>query len=211
MVHSELSEFFSGHPKDFQCQLERLSPSTAEAETFGGGGKITMKSRNMNMLAGLALIVAVVLTATTFRAPVLGAAPALEDSESHGGKLEGTWRMQVTIRDCASGAALRTFPAFLTFAQGGTLTETTTGFPPALRTPGHGAWEHLGGQTYRAVSEAFLFNPAGVWTGRQRLTQIIELSKDGEEMNSNATNEIFDTNGTLTVNGCATAVGTYFE
>ncbi|HYU99448.1 MAG TPA: hypothetical protein VE977_11505 [Pyrinomonadaceae bacterium] len=174
-----------------------------------------MKSRTMNMVAGLVLMVALVLTATSLWTPVLGAtgpqSQSIEDSESHGGKLEGTWRMQVTIRDCASGAALRTFPAFPTFAQGGTLTETTTGFPPVLRTPGHGVWEHLGGQTYRAVSEAFLFNPAGAWTGRQRLTQIIEVSNDGEEMNSNATNEIFDTNGNLIVNGCATAVGTYFE
>lgn len=174
-----------------------------------------MKSRKMNMVAGLVLMGTLVLTATSFWTPVLGAtaaqAQSIEESESHGGKLEGTWRIQVTIRDCGSGAALRTFPAFLTFAQGGTLTETTTGFPPALRTPGHGLWEHLGGQTYRAVSEAFLFNPAGAWTGRQRLTQIIEISKDGEEMNSNATNEIFDTNGNLIVNGCATAVGTYFE
>jgi hypothetical protein len=167
------------------------------------------------MVAGLVLMVALVLTTTSLWTPVLGAtspqSQSSEKSASHGGKPEGTWRMQVTIRDCASGAALRTFPAFLTFAQGGTLTETTTGFPPALRTPGHGVWEHLGSQTYRAVSEAFLFNPAGAWTGRQRLTQIVEISTDGEEMNSNATNEIFDTNGTLIVNGCATAVGTYFE
>jgi hypothetical protein len=174
-----------------------------------------MKSRKMNMIAGLLLMGALVLTATSFRTSVLGAtapqAQSIEKSESLGGKLEGTWRVQVTIRDCASGTALRTFPAFLTFAQGGTLTETTTGFPPALRTPGHGVWEHLGGRSYRAVSEAFLFNPAGVWTGTQRLTQIIEISKDGEEMNSNATNEIFDTNGNLIVNGCATAVGSYFE
>ena len=121
------------------------------------------------MVAGIVLMVALVLTATSFRPTVLGAsAPqsqSIEESATQGGKLEGTWRVQVTIRDCASGAALRTFPAFLTFAQGGTLTETTTGFPPALRTPGHGVWEHLGGHTYRAVSEAFLFNPAGVWTG----------------------------------------------
>jgi len=35
MVYSELSELFSGHPKDFQCQLERVSPPTAEeAENF---------------------------------------------------------------------------------------------------------------------------------------------------------------------------------
>jgi hypothetical protein len=84
-------------------------------------------------------------------------------SESQARKLEGTWRVQVTIRDCQSGAALRTFPALLTFARGGTLTETTTGFPPALRTPGHGFWRHTGDQTYtaepplRGLHQVFIF------------------------------------------------------
>ena len=174
-----------------------------------------MKSRKRKIVAGVVLMIALVLAGTYLRQPTLAAThqseiQSQEKSESNG-KLQGTWRVQVTIRDCTSGAALRTFPAFLTFAEGGTLTETTTGFPPALRTPGHGYWEHLGGRSYRAVSEAFLFNPAGVWTGRQRLTQIIELGRHGEELNSNATNEIFDTNGNLTVTGCATATGRYFE
>jgi hypothetical protein len=88
-------------------------------------------------------------------------------AESQSRKLEGTWRVQVTIRDCQSGAAVRTFPALLTFARGGTLTETTTGFPPALRTPGHGFWRHTGGQTYIAVSEAFLFNPPAAGPARR--------------------------------------------
>ncbi len=133
------------------------------------------------------------------------------EAESQARKLEGTWRVQVTIRDCQSGAAVRTFPALLTFARGGTLTETTTGFPPALRTPGHGFWKHTGGQTYSAVSEAFLFNPAGGWTGTQRLTQSIEFGDDPDEFNSTATNEIFDTNGGLIVTGCSTAVARRFE
>jgi hypothetical protein len=35
MVYSELSEFFSGHPKYFQCLLGRVSPPAAEkAENF---------------------------------------------------------------------------------------------------------------------------------------------------------------------------------
>ncbi len=175
-----------------------------------------MNSRKINMVAGLVIMIALVLTGTYLRQPTLAATiqqdtQSQEKSESKGKKLEGTWRVQVTIRDCTSGAALRTFPAFLTFAQGGTLTETTTGFPPALRTPGHGIWEHLGGRSFRAVSEAFLFSPAGGWIGRQRLTQIIEIGNHGEELNSNATNEIFDVNGNLTVTGCATATGSYFE
>ncbi|MEP6922562.1 MAG: hypothetical protein ABI967_15675 [bacterium] len=175
-----------------------------------------MNSRKMNMVAGFVLMIALVLAGTCLWQPALAATmqretQTQEKSESNGNKLEGTWRVQVTIRDCTSGAALRTFPAFLTFAQGGTLTETTTGFPPASRTPGHGFWEHLGGHSYRAVSEAFLFNPAGLWTGRQRLTQIIEIGNHGEQLNSNATNEIFDTAGNMIVTGCATATGSYFE
>jgi hypothetical protein len=165
-----------------------------------------MKSRKISLLTGLVLMAA--LVGTNFLQPAL-AAQNSTNAESHG--LPGTWRVQVTIRDCTSGTALRTFPAFLTFAQGGTLTETTTGFPPALRTPGHGFWSHLTGHSYHAVSEAFLFNPAGVWTGRQRLTQVIELGEQSDELNSTAINEIFDTNGSLILNGCATAVGNRME
>ena len=165
-----------------------------------------MKSRKMSLVAGLVLMVALVSSSFLVQAM---AAQNTANAESQG--LQGTWRVQVTIRDCASGTALRTFPAFLTFAQGGTLTETTTGFPPALRTPGHGFWSRLTHNSFNAVSEGFLFNPAGVWTGRQRLTQLIELGVKNDELNSTAINEIFDTNGSLIVNGCATAVGSRME
>jgi hypothetical protein len=166
-----------------------------------------MKLRKMSLLAGLALFVALALMGPSSLTP---AATEQQEQSAKSKGLEGTWRMQVTIRDCASGTALRTFPAFLTFAQGGTLTETTTGFPPALRTPGHGIWSHLTGHTYSAVSEAFLFSPAGVWTGKQRLTQFIEMGAQNE-LNSTATNEIFDTSGNTIVSGCATAVGNAME
>lgn len=174
---------------------------------------LTMKSRTINLVAGLVLMAGLVLAGTSLWTPAL-AATAQQQSQNQErpesqGRLEGTWRVQVTIRDCQSEAALRTFPAFLTFAQGGTLTETTTGFPPAQRTPGHGVWSHMDGHTYSAVSEAFLFSPAGVWTGNQRLTQVIEIG-DADVLSSTATNEIFDTNGNLILTGCATAVGNRF-
>src|SRR5262245_33602793 len=113
-----------------------------------------MTLKPMNYVIGVALLAAVTLAGMISTRTVL-AAP--ERVESNGPRLEGTWRVQVTIRDCNSGASLRTFPAVLTFAQGGTLTETTTGFPPAVRSPGHGFWRHTTDQSYLAVSEAFLF------------------------------------------------------
>jgi len=171
-----------------------------------------MKLREKQLVAGSALMVALILVGTSLGTRALVAtAQKLEKTLSQEKRLEGTWRVQVSIRDCTSGAVLRTFPAMLTFAKGGTLTETTTGFPPALRTPDHGVWSFFGEHSYTGVSEAFLFNPAGVWTGTQRLTQSIEIGQDGDELNSTASNEIFDINGNLILTGCATAVGSRFE
>jgi hypothetical protein len=174
-----------------------------------------MKSRILKSVAGLALLLAVAISGAIFLSidSVANAqnAERQERSESGARKLEGTWRVQVTLQDCQTGAVLRNFPALLTFAGGGTLTETTTAFPPSARTPGHGFWRRTGRRTYTAVSEAFLFNPAGTWTGTQRLTQAIEIGNDPDKLTSKATNEIFDINGNLLVTGCATAVAQRFE
>jgi hypothetical protein len=131
--------------------------------------------------------------------------------ESHGGKIEGTWRVQVSRRDCQTGAVQQTFPAMLTFGQGGTLTGTSTVLPVALRGPDHGIWSHNGGQSYRAVSEAFIFNPAGAWTTTQRINQEIELSANSDTFYSNATTEFFNAAGVSIATGCATAIATRME
>ena len=137
------------------------------------------------------------------------AMPASPDSKAR--RLEGTWQVQVTLQNCQTGAALRTSPAFLTFAQGGTLVETTTIFSSAQRSPGHGFWEHTGGKTFKAVSKAFLFNPDGTWSGTQTLTQAIEFGDDPDVFNSNATTEIVAPNGNVILSGCATAVARRME
>lgn len=134
-----------------------------------------------------------------------------EGSQSGGRKLEGTWRVQVTLRNCQSGAALRTFPALLTFAEGGTLTGSTTAFPPAQRGSDYGVWNHTGSRSYGAITEAFLFNPAGGWVSTQRITQTIQLDRGGDSFNSDAAVEFFDTLGNTTSTGCATAAATRME
>src|ERR1700730_4806991 len=67
--------------------------------------------------------------------------------------LEGTWRVQVTQYNCATGATRPPFWSLLSFARGGTLTETTSApaFLPGQRTPGHGVWSSIGQNTYSAV------------------------------------------------------------
>jgi hypothetical protein len=83
--------------------------------------------------------------------------------------------------------------------------DTTAGASPSLRSPGLGKWEKTGPQTYRAISLALLFSPAGVWTGTQKITHLIEVN--GNENVFTSQSEIFDTGGTLLSSGCATATG----
>jgi hypothetical protein len=132
-----------------------------------------------------------------------------DGSKSQARRLEGTWFTSVTIRDCQSGAALRTFPALNTFAHGGTLIDTTTAVSPALRSPGHGFWDKTGRRTFRAVSLAFLFTPAGVLAGTQKITQLITLGAD--DYSSNASSEVFSPDGNLLSTGCSTAVARPIE
>jgi hypothetical protein len=129
---------------------------------------------------------------------------------AHNG-LEGTWRSQLTVIDCTTKVAVRTFPLMLAFAKGGTLTVTTAGQLPSLSTAGQGVWRHTNDHRYSAVSEAFLFSPAGVWTGTQRLTRAIEIDNDADELTEGVKLQILDTNRNPIVTGCATGVGRRFK
>ena len=131
------------------------------------------------------------------------------ESKGERGKLVGTWFTNVTARDCGTEQEIRSFPALGNFASGGTLSDTTTAISPALRSPGHGTWEQVGRNKYNSISLAFLFSPAGVWTGTQRITQDIEIRKN--RFISTASIRYFDTAGNVTMKGCATAAGTRVE
>ena len=149
-------------------------------------------------------------TATAFAQDVAsGTGEGRELAQSRTRRIEGTWLTQVSIRDCQTGAELRTFPALNTFAEGGSLNDTTTGFGQAQRSPGLGFWEKTGRDSFRAVSVAFLFNPAGAWTGTQRLTHTLRIGPN--ELTFNTSNRIVDPNGVPLVSGCATAVGRRLE
>jgi hypothetical protein len=161
--------------------------------------------------APLALAITLALAAT-------GAAQA-HGHEFRSASLTGTWRVQVTTYNCSSGIENPAFPAFLTFAADGTLVETTANpaFVAGQRSPGHGFWDRTGHNSWRAVSEAFLlFSSAahgpfpGLAQGVQRLEQNIEFAGP-DRISSEATVEFLDASGTVTLSGCARAVGTRFE
>jgi hypothetical protein len=139
-----------------------------------------------------------------------GATTPVEATSSANRDLIGTWEVRVSIHDCDSQVEQRSFPALLTFGAQGTLTESTTGFPPAVRGPGHGSWRMIDKDTYFAVLKAFRFDSAGIWIGVQTITQTIKLYENGA-FTSNASIQFTDTAGNLVTSGCATSAGVRME
>jgi len=157
-----------------------------------------LTSRNLNRFAASGRAAVLVLAGVLFLGSGLTARAQSEGDNSQRG-LEGAWRLQLTV------------PAVFTFAKGGTATVITAGQLPSLATPGLGAWRHAQGHNYSAVTDAFVFSPAGVWIQTHRLTRAIEVSIDGDAFTDTVALEIFDTNGNLIVTGCATSVASRLE
>lgn len=141
--------------------------------------------------------------------------PQTDPGDPLASKLEGTWRVSVTLRNCDSGTILPPFQSLLTFARGGTLTGATSSpdFLPGQRSADHGIWSPAGGHAFRAVQEAFILfdspsrpNRHGFRSGTQRISQTIEL-KNEDEFTSTASTVYFDSGGTMLTTGCANAVG----
>ena len=142
-------------------------------------------------------------------------APNVEQAEDlfrHNGddRIVGTWDVQVTIRNCQTGAAIRTFPSITTFMTGGTFLESTSGIPQAAKTPGHGVWSQINSRTYQLSFKSFTFDAGGNFTGWQIVRQQINLNRRNNESESAGTLEVYTPNGTLVFTGCSTTTATRF-
>ena len=127
-----------------------------------------------------------------------------------GGKLQGTWNMQITLNDC-SGHVIRSFPTLVAFVAGGTLTEASGGTAPALQTGGKGVWSHTVDSTYAFRFKDFNFNSSYVLTGWSIISGELTVDETGNANGGPATVQVYDPNGNLLASLCADAAGTRFE
>lgn len=146
---------------------------------------------------------------------IIGFSAALAQEKSEfqdgGGRLEGTWDVVVTLRNCQTNAEIRSFASLTTFMSGGTLIDTTSGTPQALRTPGHGVWRHETGNTYQFSFKSFSFDAAGSFTGWTIIRHEATLDSRGNEYSSAGTAEFYAPNGTLVGRGCSSTTAARFE
>jgi hypothetical protein len=160
-----------------------------------------MRNIVLKALGGIALVICLSAMFT----------PAWVSGQGGGGRLDGTWDVQVTIRNCQTGAAIRSFASLTTFMFGGTMIDSTSGIPQALKTPGQGVWSHVSGDTYRFTFKSFSFDAGGNFTGWTKITHEAALDSNGNQYSSAGTAEVYSPNGTLITTGCSTTTATRFE
>ena len=162
---------------------------------------------------------AVMLSLGLAMAGLTAGSASAQQSAAEARTVQGVWYVQVTIRDCASGAALAPpVNSLVTFAAGGAVHESVSGggFAPGQRSNGHGTWTHKGGQTYdqRFVSMInFTTAPGpgpGFEAGWMKVHHTIEMV-DGNRAESAGTNSFYRLNGEVYRTGCSTATGRRFE
>ena len=172
-----------------------------------------MNSNIQRSVRNLALfsVLAGTMALTTGPVATAGQEAGQKSSNSRAKQIQGAWVLQVSAFDCQTGAPVSNFQSLVTFAQGGTLTNVTTGGNPAFRTTGLGTWEKVGGHEFTAVTMVFLFSPAGVWTATQRLANTFEIGNDPDELTGTTEANFYDTNGNLTSTVCATVLGRRLE
>ena len=165
-----------------------------------------MKINIVKIIGGVVLAVLVISTLTFL-------ASAQDDSKSRngGGRLEGTWDMQVTTRNCQTGAAIRTFASIDTFMSGGTMLNSTSGFPQALVTPGQGVWSHISRNDYSFKFKSFSFDVSGNFTGWTIVSYELNLNHSADSYTAVGVTEVYAPNGNLLFSACSTSTAVRFE
>jgi hypothetical protein len=132
--------------------------------------------------------------------------------------IAGVWLTQLQGRNCSTGDPIGpSAPGLITFAAGGTLSETATipppnPFPsPFFRSPGHGIWDRQNWENYTAAIILQRLNADGTFAGRTRIRATIQLMESGNEFTWTGAGELIAPDGTVVATTCNTLSAVRFE
>jgi hypothetical protein len=134
-----------------------------------------------------------------------------QSGKGGGGRLEGVWDAQISITDCSTGGVIRSFASLGMFMRGGTMLDSTSGVPQAMKTPGEGVWRHTEGNNYKMRFKSFSFNAQNVFTGWTTIQHEISIDSSGDSYTSAGTAEIYAPNGVLLLTLCSSSTATRFD
>jgi hypothetical protein len=153
-------------------------------------------------------LVAVTAAATSLLIQACGGGAMAQSADAD--PIEGVWESSVSIKDCGSGAVLRTFKGVGLFHRGGSLTADNS-LPRATQGIALGNWRHEGGASYTANARFLRFNPDSSLAGSQKLQRAMTLAADGNSLAGTVAGQVIDLSGVVLqpICGSETAVRIY--
>jgi len=136
-----------------------------------------------------------------------GSAEAQTAAAEAANPIEGAWEATVTIKDCTSGAVLRTFKGETLFHRGGTMSADNS-LPVPTRSTAFGVWKQDAASAYTVKFRFLRFNPDGSLAGSQKVVRTIALSADGNSLTSTIVGQVIDAADAVIAPVCGSEVGT---
>ncbi len=154
-------------------------------------------------------LVAVTAAATSLLIQACGGGAVAQTAEG-ADPIEGVWESSVTIKDCSTGAVVRTFKGVGLFHRGGSLTADNS-LPRATQGIALGNWRRDAGLSYTANFRFLRFNPDGSLAGSQKLQRTMTLAADGNNLAGTLAGQVIDLNGVVLqpICGSETAIRIY--
>lgn len=121
-------------------------------------------------------------------------------------QIDGAWKTRVSIVDCLTRKIVFAgpFSGLITFAAGGTISESGPALPNTVRGPGHGTWRRTGRNSFSEKLIFQRFDPTGVLLGSQEIRATAKVSDDSSTYQaSDGTFEMKDNLGSTLATGCS--------
>src|SRR5687768_13612322 len=163
-------------------------------------------SRTIVAIALLALLT--ISTAAQDRASAQISLRDLPGTNPHA--LIGTWNSQATVTNC-TGVPLQNSLKLVSFNQGGTAQEVSTGAPASQRTTALGVWEHAGLNTFHYALQFYRFAPDNSFIGSTRAKWTVTMGELNDSYTAEAQIEILNAAGTVVNNLCGTETAARFN
>ena len=124
--------------------------------------------------------------------------------------IEGVWEPTVTIRDCQTLAPIFSFASMDSYIPGGSFVAESASEPNS-RATGLGTWRHAGGRTFTAVYQFFTYDPAGLPSGRLKVSSRIRVSADGSSFTALDGAVVTDLQGNVVTQVCSSREATRLQ
>ncbi len=121
-------------------------------------------------------------------------------------QINGAWKTRVSIVDCLTRKIVFAgpIPGLITFAAGGTISESGPTLPNTARGPGHGTWRRTGRNTFSETLIFQRFDVTGILLGSQEIRATVKVSDDSRTYQaSDGTFEMKDNLGSTLATGCS--------